>query len=87
VRRQQYSPYDNEKTQSKIIIKFISGPNKLATIKAIKEELHISLKEAKDCVNAGQFECTEEQWETMRPTLQQIGAYGFDINRSFPSLP
>ncbi len=68
---------DNEKTPSKITIRFISDPNKLAVVKIIKEELHIGLKEAKDCVDAGQLECTEEQWETMRPALQQAGACRF----------
>lgn len=62
-----------------MVITFIPGPSKLMTVKIIKEELHIGLKEAKDCVDAGQFECTEEQLKIIKPKLAEIGNNGFKV--------
>jgi ribosomal protein L7/L12 len=60
-------------------VTFIPGPYRLITVEIIKEELHISLKEAKDCVDAGQFECTEEQLKIIKPKLAEIGNDGFKV--------
>ena len=60
-------------------VTFICGTKKLMTVKVLKEELHIGLREAKDCVDAGQFECTEEQLETIKPMLTELGNTGFEV--------
>ena len=62
-----------------MVVTFILGPSKLMTVKIIKEGLHIGLKEAKDCVDAGQFECTEEQLKIIKPKLTEIGNDGFKV--------
>lgn len=54
-------------------VTFIPGPQKLITVKTLKEELHIGLKEAKDCLDSGQFECTKEQFKTIKPKLIELG--------------
>lgn len=60
-----------------MVITFIPGPSKLMEVKIIMDELHIGLKKAKDCVDAGQFECTEEQLKIIKPKLEEIGSSGF----------
>ena len=51
-----------------MIVTFIPGPSKL-------------MKEAKDYVDAGQFECTEEQFKIIKPKLAEIGNSGFKVIR------
>lgn len=60
-------------------VTFIRGPQILMTVKTIKEELHIGLKEAKYCVDSGQFECTKEQLEAIKPKLIELGNTGFEV--------
>lgn len=62
-----------------MVVKFIPGPSKLMTVKIINDELHLGLKNAKDCVDAGQFECTEEQLKIIKPKLAEIGNNGFTV--------
>ena len=62
-----------------MVITFIPSPSKLMTVKIIKQGLHIGLKEAKDCVDTGQFECTEEQFKIIKPMLEEIGNNGFRV--------
>lgn len=59
-------------------VTFICGPQKLRTVKTLMEELHTGLKEAKDCADAGQFECTEEQFKSIEPKLKELGNTGFE---------
>ena len=62
-----------------MVVTFIPGRHKLQTVKIIKEKLHIGLKEAKDCVDAGQFVCTEEQLKIIKPKLEEIGNSEFKV--------
>lgn len=58
-------------------VKFNPGPSKLMVVKILKEELHLSLKEAKDMVDAREFECSESVYPTVKKLLETIGAWDF----------
>lgn len=46
-------------------------------VKTLKEGLHIGLKDAKDMVNAGEFECSEVVYPTIKKVLEKVGAFDF----------
>ena len=61
-------------------VKFNPGPAKLYAVKTIKENLHLGLKEAKDCVDNGEFECSDEQYPIVKKALIEGGARDFYVN-------
>lgn len=58
-------------------VKFNPGPSKLMVVKTLKEGLHIGLKDAKDMVDAGEFECFETEYPTIKKALEKAGAGDF----------
>lgn len=58
-------------------VKFNPGPSKLMVVKILKEELHIGLKEAKDMVDAKEFECSEAMYPRLKEKLVEQGAGEF----------
>lgn len=61
-------------------VKFNPGPAKLQAVKAIKENLHLGLAEAKNCVHNGEFECSDEQYPIVKKELIEAGAHDFYVN-------
>ena len=62
-----------------MVVKFEPGPAKLQVVKALKEELHLKLKEAKDLVDNGEFICNEEQFPAVKKALADQGARDFFV--------
>lgn len=60
-------------------IKFNPGPAKLQVVKVLKENLNIGLKEAKDCADNREFECSKEQCPSIMKALIFAGAYDFYV--------
>lgn len=58
-------------------VSFNPGPNKLRVAKALKEGLHLGLKEARDMVNAKEFECTPKEYPEIKDALMAVGASNF----------
>ena len=56
-----------------MLVKFKSGPNRLNAVKILKEELAISLKEAKDAVDDGIFECAGQSFEEIKEKIESNG--------------
>jgi len=64
---------------------FIKGGQKISAIKAIRERLHLSLKEAKDMADvvADKFEAERQQGELAKLAAERV-AQGQDPNGPFP---
>ena len=60
-------------------VKFNPGERKLVAVKCLKQNLNLGLKEAKDCVDNREFECTKEQYLIIKALLISAGAYDFYI--------
>ena len=60
-------------------VKFNPGSTRLQVVKVLKENLYIGLKEAKDCVDDREFECSEEQYPAIKRELTFAGAYDFCV--------
>ena len=60
-------------------VKFNPGERKLICVKLLKENLNLGLKEAKDCVDDQEFECTREQYPAIKAALISEGAHDFYI--------
>jgi ribosomal protein L7/L12 len=58
-------------------VKFNPGAAKLQVIKVLKEELHLGLKEAKDMVDACEFECPDAEYPNLKKKLVEQGAGEF----------
>jgi len=58
-------------------VKFSPGANKLHVVKILLEELHLGLKEAKDMVDAREFECPKEEYPSIKKKLEEVGAGEF----------
>lgn len=58
-------------------VKFSPGAAKLQVVKVLKEELNLGLKEAKDMVDACEFECTDVQFPNLKKKLEAQGAREF----------
>ena len=56
-------------------VKFNPGSTKLQVVKVLVENLHIGLKEAKNCADNREFECSEEQYPSIKDKLISIGAH------------
>lgn len=56
-----------------MLVKFKPGPNRLMAVKILKEELAIGLKEARDAVYNGKFECTEQSYEEVKKKIESNG--------------
>lgn len=60
-------------------VKFNPGPAKLLVVKTLKENLNIGLKEARDCADDREFECSKEQYPAIKEALTSAGAYDFYV--------
>lgn len=58
-------------------VKFSPGAAKLRVVKVLKEELHLGLKEAKDMVDACEFECYDTEYPHLKKKLEEVGAGEF----------
>ena len=58
-------------------VKFNPGASKLLVVKVLKEELHIGLKEAKDMMDACEFECSDFEYPQLKKKLEEVGAGEF----------
>jgi ribosomal protein L7/L12 len=58
-------------------VKFNPGASKLRVVKVLKEELHLGLKEAKDMMDAGEFECYDTEYPHLKKELEKVGAGDF----------
>lgn len=58
-------------------VKFNPGAAKLQVVKVLKEELHLGLKEAKDAVDACEFECYDTEYPQLKKKLEAQGAGDF----------
>lgn len=56
-----------------ITVNFDPGANKLQMVKAIKETLHIGLKEAKDFVELHRIQCEKEQGDAVIEAIEGAG--------------
>lgn len=54
-------------------IKFNPGDYKLQMVKAIKDALHLGLKEARDAVEAGEVECPDDKYDTLCQVITENG--------------
>ena len=52
---------------------FNPGPAKLQVVKAIKETLHIGLKDARDAVELGRIECVPSYRERLVEAIEDAG--------------
>ncbi len=53
---------------------FKPGPSKLEVVKAIKDTLHMSLKDAKDAVELGRITCYPDDRERLVKAMEDAGA-------------
>ena len=58
-------------------VQFNPGAAKLQVVKALKETLHLGLKEAKDFVDAREFTCSSDEYEKVKEELERAGASDF----------
>lgn len=53
---------------------FKPGPSKLKVVKAIKDTLKVSLREARDAVELGRIECVPSYRERLIKAMEAAGA-------------
>lgn len=58
-------------------VKFNPGAAKLQVVAILKVYLHLGLKEAKDMVDACEFECSAEEYPNLKKKLEAQGAREF----------
>ena len=58
-------------------VKFNPGAAKLQVVKVLKQELQLSIKEAKDMVDACEFECPKAEYPNLKKKLEEAGAGEF----------
>jgi len=58
-------------------VQFNPGASRLQVVKVLKDGLHIGLKEAKDMMEAGEFECYDTEYPRLKKKLEEVGAGEF----------
>ena len=58
-------------------VKFSPGASRLRVVKVLKEEFHLHLKEAKEMMEAGEFECYDTEYPHLKKKLEEVGAGEF----------
>ena len=58
-------------------VKFSPGASRLRVVKVLKEELHLHLEEAKEMMEAGEFECSDFEYPQLKKKLEEAGAGEF----------
>jgi ribosomal protein L7/L12 len=58
-------------------VKFSPGASRLQVVKVLKEELHLHLKDAKEMMESGEFECYDTEYPHLKKKLEEVGAGEF----------